>query len=58
MFTNLSIQNVLLFFSQNVFLVNEIAECLSLLNKEKWDWQDENIGKMLVIKKVSITFSS
>lgn len=25
MFTNLSIQNVPLFFSQNVFLVNEIA---------------------------------
>lgn len=51
MFTNISIQNVSLFFFQSVFMLKENAECILLQTKDEWDWEDEDIGQMSVIKK-------
>lgn len=32
-------------------MLKENAECILLQTKDKWDWQDEDIGQMSVIKK-------
>lgn len=32
-------------------MLKENAECILLQTKDEWDWEDEDIGQMSVIKK-------